>query len=110
MRHHFVRRTAAAVLTCTVVCLAGVASSISPARAVESSTPEPAGWILVDAGTGNILAARDAHTPRPTASMVKIVTALTALDHLGANSSIAITANAVNHGSQNQDETGMLAG
>ncbi len=110
MRHSFSRRTAAAVLMCASVSFFGAATTTAPAEAVEPTTPEPAGWILVDAGTGNVLASRDAHTPRPPASMVKIVTALTALDRLSVNSKISITAKAVQHGSQNRFPNGMQAG
>ncbi|MEU7018527.1 serine hydrolase [Streptomyces sp. NPDC046385] len=38
-------------------------------------------WVVADAGTGEVLAARDAHRPLPPASTLKTLFALTALPH-----------------------------
>jgi D-alanyl-D-alanine carboxypeptidase (penicillin-binding protein 5/6) len=94
-------RRAAAVLT--AVALVGGAAVIGavPARADGpiggprlaepgvvwdgAATPPPdlaATFVLADAGTGAILAAKDAHAPRPPASTLKALTALTVLPRL----------------------------
>ncbi len=82
----------------------------APASAAQLAAPEPAGWILVDAGTGNVLDGRDIHTQRRTASMVKVMTALTALDHLPDTAHITVTQTAIDHGISNRDPSGMAVG
>ncbi|MEV8625365.1 D-alanyl-D-alanine carboxypeptidase [Streptomyces sp. NPDC051079] len=42
-------------------------------------------WVVADAVTGEVLAARDAHRPLPPASTLKTLFALTALPHHGGN-------------------------
>jgi len=56
----------------------------APARATTTTTtpavPPPKAWILVDADTGNVIAAGNDHTPLPPASLTKVITALAASD------------------------------
>ncbi|MFF9345119.1 D-alanyl-D-alanine carboxypeptidase family protein [Streptomyces sp. NPDC014773] len=44
-------------------------------------TPSALSWVVADAGTGEVLAARDAHRKLPPASTLKTLFALTALPH-----------------------------
>lgn len=48
-------------------------------------------WILADATTGQVLAAKRAHKPRPPASTLKTLTALTLLPRLDMNGTITAT-------------------
>lgn len=52
-------------------------------------------WILVDIGTGAVLAAKDAHRPLPPASTLKSLTALTLLPRLPLDQQTKATAKAV---------------
>ena len=55
----------------------------SPAGAAgPPATQPPASYIAVDADTGAIVAASNEHVPHLTASTIKILTALVALEHL----------------------------
>ena len=88
--------------------------TVSPAFGAQTApppaSPEPLGWILVDAGTGRVLDGREIHTARPTASMVKIFTALTALERLEPTATIPVTQIAVDHAGQNRNPSGMALG
>jgi serine-type D-Ala-D-Ala carboxypeptidase (penicillin-binding protein 5/6) len=53
-------------------------------------------WIIADAATGNVLAAKRAHKPRPPASTIKMLTALTVLPKLPADSTYVARKKAVN--------------
>lgn len=77
----------------------GTAVALGPERAASAQTvpvpytpPEPAGWVLVDADTGAVLAGRDARTPRLPASTVKLFTALVAVQRLPADDAVPISA------------------
>ncbi len=59
-------------------------------RAAPASAP-PAAYILVDADTGKVLAAKDEHAAQLTASTVKLLTALTALERLPLDSDVPVT-------------------
>jgi D-alanyl-D-alanine carboxypeptidase (penicillin-binding protein 5/6) len=74
-----------------VAALAGVAEI--PARA-DPGTPPPEAYILVDAGTGAVIAARNIHEALPPASTAKIMTALVAVERLPPNATITVSANA----------------
>lgn len=88
------------------------ATVAAPARDAAAATApvgvtEPVAWIVVDAGTGRVLAAKDAHTPYPPASMAKIMTALVAVERLPADTQIEISELAA---SQPPSKLGALAG
>jgi D-alanyl-D-alanine carboxypeptidase (penicillin-binding protein 5/6) len=70
------------------LCSGGAAAAQSP------QSPEPKAWIVVDAGTGEVLAAHDEHTPRHPASLAKIMTALTAVERLPPDAQISVSARA----------------
>lgn len=67
------RRIAALALTLTL--MAGLSAS---AEAVSTSA---ASAVLMDAGSGRVLYEEDMHTPRPIASITKLMTALVAVEH-----------------------------
>ncbi len=94
--------TAATVFTAPTV-------EAAPATGTPAS-PEPQAWIIVDAGTGNVLDGKDIHTPHHSASMAKVITALTALDHFENAAQITVTQSAVDHAGQNTDVSGMALG
>ncbi|MGD9792841.1 MAG: D-alanyl-D-alanine carboxypeptidase family protein [Acidimicrobiia bacterium] len=48
-------------------------------------------WILVDAGSGKVLAAHNEHEPQLSASTVKVMTALTALRFLSLDSTVTVS-------------------
>ena len=62
-----------------------------PASAEPASQP-PNAYILVDADTGKVLAGRNEHEPHLTASTVKLLTALVALERLPLDSTVPVTA------------------
>jgi D-alanyl-D-alanine carboxypeptidase (penicillin-binding protein 5/6) len=64
-------------------------------------------FLVGDASTGAILAVHDLHTPHLTASTVKVVTALTAVQALGPNGKITVTADAA---SRPPERIGMAVG
>jgi len=72
---------------------AWVGAAEIPARA-DPATPPPEAYILVDAGTGAVLAARNIHEALPPASPAKIMTALVAVERLPPNAMITVSANA----------------
>jgi D-alanyl-D-alanine carboxypeptidase len=65
------------------------AAPIAPAA---PASQEPEGYILVDADTGRVLAAKNEHQSRLTASTVKILTALVALERLPLDSDVPVSA------------------
>lgn len=53
-------------------------------------------WIIADAATGNVLAAKRAHKQRPPASTIKMLTALTVLPQLPGDSTYVARKKAIN--------------
>lgn len=53
-------------------------------------------WLIADATTGEVLAAKNAHLPLPPASTLKMLTALTVLPKLPLDSTVVATRKAVN--------------
>ena len=86
------------------------APSPSTTAAPLTTAPEPKSWIVVDADTGRVLAGHDIHTAYSPASMSKVMTALTSVERLPANTSITITPIAEQRGESNLTPTGMKAG
>lgn len=115
MLDHLRRKIALAALSCiavsgTLATSATVATlEASPAFA-EPTSPEPENWILVDAGTGNVLQGRDVYAPKRTASVVKVMTALAAVERLPLSATATITADEVAKGNQNREASGLAAG
>jgi serine-type D-Ala-D-Ala carboxypeptidase (penicillin-binding protein 5/6) len=77
----------------------------------QTSTPpevdEPAAWIVVDSGSGQVLAARNHHEMLPPASIAKVMTALVAVERLSEDAEIEISELAA---SQPASKLGVLPG
>ena len=80
-----------AFLAATV--LAAVVSAGPPAAGAAGppDTQPPASYLAVDGETGAIVAASNEHAPHLTASTIKILTALVALEHLPVDSPIHVS-------------------
>lgn len=101
----------ASPLTSALISPVGAAAPAPPAApAAAPKTPPPKAWIIVDAGTGRVLAGRDIHTAYSPASMSKVMTALTTVERLKPNSTITVTPTAEVRGQSNLTPTGMKAG
>lgn len=74
-----------------LLALSGAATRPAPAAGA-SVVPEPRAYILVDADSGAVLAAKDDHQPLAPASTVKLLTALVALEHLTAATPVPVSA------------------
>lgn len=88
------RRGLLAASATTLTALAALALGGPAAALAPPASPEPTAYILVDLDRGVVLEARDAHTPRDPASMVKVLTALTAVTHLRPGTSVPVSARA----------------
>lgn len=90
----------------------GATTSTTQASALPPlpTTPAPVAWILVDADSGYILDGSNIHTPERTASVVKITTALTGLQRLPPTAPVNVTQDAVDHGAENQNVSGLKVG
>ena len=86
-----VRRRASAALAALIVALSLQGAVTATAAGAAPASPEPAAWIVVDADTGKVLAAKDPHTPLPPASTAKIMTALTAVERLPADAVVPVS-------------------
>ncbi len=89
-----------AAVAATVMLAAGTAGFSAPALADPSIQPVgsaviPDGpapsWIVADMDTGQVLAGREMYDPHPPASTIKTLLALTALDELSLDSTVAAT-------------------
>lgn len=102
-----VRRLLAATLVGVVAAVVGPAAPTGPASAQQGGVVSvpwdalPRGWpapgsvtasafVLLDADTGQVLAERDADEPLLVASTVKILTVLTALDHVADDTVVTV--------------------
>jgi len=77
-----------------VLGLVVAANAGAPAGAVLAPPPvepQPRAWILVDADTGDVLDASNEHEPMLVASTVKLLTAITALEHLPTDSVLTVS-------------------
>ncbi len=72
-----------------------------PATAGAAPTPEaenppasqePASYLVADATTGRVVAAKNEHAPHLTASTIKVLTALVALEHLPLSTRLQVSA------------------
>lgn len=64
----------------------------SPAEASDSRVPgQPDAWILFDAGTGAVLDAHNERQPLPPASVTKLLTALTVVEHVPQDAGVVIS-------------------
>lgn len=90
------------------VVLVALASTVAvrPVSAAPA-TQEPSAYIVVDASTGNVLEGKNIHEPHLTASTVKLLTALVALERLPLDSTVPVSARAQ---SQPASKISMLQG
>jgi serine-type D-Ala-D-Ala carboxypeptidase (penicillin-binding protein 5/6) len=91
------------VATLTSFLVASPAGAQAPVPPVIDATA----YVLVDAATGAVLVERGLHQPLLVASTVKAMTALTAIRHLGLNSTISVSQLAA---SREPYRIGMVAG
>ncbi len=84
-----VRRALLALTVLATLLVAG--SHPAAAAAAPPATAPPASYLAVDGETGAIVAASNEHVPRLTASTIKILTALVALEHLTPDSPIHVS-------------------
>ena len=85
------RRLLPLVLVLSAFASVGVAASRRPPGAAPATQP-PQGYVLVDAGHGCQLAAKNEHQPFLTASTAKLLTAVTALERLPLDSMVPVSA------------------
>jgi D-alanyl-D-alanine carboxypeptidase (penicillin-binding protein 5/6) len=95
-------------LSLLVVVLVALAPTIAvrPAAAAPG-TQEPSAYIVVDASTGAVLEGKNVHEPHLTASTVKLLTAVVALERLPLDSTVPVSARAQ---SQPASKISMLEG
>jgi serine-type D-Ala-D-Ala carboxypeptidase (penicillin-binding protein 5/6) len=93
--------------TCVVAFAANAVLATGAGAAAPPQSPPPRAFILVDANSGRVLAAGHDHQPLPPASTAKLLTALTAIEHLPPNAMIKVSA--LDAG-QESSKINMLAG
>ena len=86
-----VRRRASFAPAAALAFLVALLGSAAPPAAAAPASPEPLAWIVVDADTGKVLAAKDPHTALPPASTAKIMTALTAVERLAPDALVPVS-------------------
>ena len=62
----------------------------APAHAAHPPAVDARAYLVVDGGTGEVLAARNAHARMPIASVTKLMTVLVALEHLKLGDTVSI--------------------
>jgi D-alanyl-D-alanine carboxypeptidase (penicillin-binding protein 5/6) len=81
------------VLVAITCCLSALGAGVGRATAASTAIPvPPRGFIVADAGTGEILEAHNSHVAYHPASTSKIMTALTALERLPPDAKIRVSA------------------
>jgi len=65
--------------------------AVAVARPGQAQSPPPQAMILVNADTGQVLAADNEHEPVPPASTAKVMTALTAIERLASDTTITVS-------------------
>jgi serine-type D-Ala-D-Ala carboxypeptidase (penicillin-binding protein 5/6) len=89
-----VRRRAAAFLPALLVALAlSAVPGVARARAAPPPPPPPPpqAWIVVDAGTGAVVDASNERVPLRAASVIKLLTALIAVEQLPADANVPVS-------------------
>lgn len=83
----------AAVLLLVVAVVAFTTAPHDAAAQLDPPPPEPlpAAYLLVDADTGEVLAAHDEHETMLVASTIKLLTALTTLEHLPTDTVLTVS-------------------
>src|SRR5438477_5397666 len=89
-------------LAVALACLLATAPAFAATRQPTGTTtppvpappPLPAAWVLVDADSGAVVDAGNAHTSVPVASIFKVLTALVAVQHLRPGDPVPVSAHA----------------
>ena len=89
-------------LAVALACLLAAGPAFAAARRPTGTTtppvlappPLPAAWVLVDADSGAVVDAGNAHTSVPVASIFKVLTALVAVQHLRPGDPVPVSAHA----------------
>jgi D-alanyl-D-alanine carboxypeptidase len=90
------------VLVAITCCLTALGAGVGRATAAPAAAPvPPRGFIVADAGTGEILEAHNSHVAYPPASTTKIMTALTAIERLSPDAKITVSALAASQPASN---------
>jgi len=76
--------------------LTGLAEVPAAAAHADTGTPPPEAYVLVDAGSGAVVTARNMHEALSPASTAKIMTALVAVERLPPDAMIHVSADAAN--------------
>jgi D-alanyl-D-alanine carboxypeptidase (penicillin-binding protein 5/6) len=87
--HRFVAAFVVGLLAALAV--AAPAPALAAPRRGQAQSPPPKAFVVVDAGTGDVLLADKAHDVLPPASIVKVMTALTAAERLPSDAMIDIS-------------------
>ncbi len=85
-RHARLRLLGAALVATSVALLAPLPAAAAPA------TEPPQSYVVFDAGTGKVIESKDPHVPHLTASTIKVLTALVALEHLPMGAPVHVSA------------------
>jgi D-alanyl-D-alanine carboxypeptidase len=85
-------RVLVAITCCLTALVAGHGHASAAPTATTAAAIPPNAFIVVDAGSGEILAARNDHIAYPPASTTKIMTAVTAVERLRADATIRVSA------------------
>ncbi len=91
------RRVSLLIATAVLVVTAAASPALAkptPTTAAPPPPPEPAVYVLVDADTGNVIAAKNDRQLRYPASTIKLLTALMAAERLPAGDVLPISAHA----------------
>ena len=83
-------RGALLALALLVVAVPGPAVQASRTRAAPAEVLAPS-FVAIDAGSGRVLASRGANVRRPIASLTKVMTALTAIEHGNLEGRVVVT-------------------
>jgi len=85
----------------------GVVVNYPPARAVPLPQVPASAYVIADAGSGQVLAAKDAHGLFPPASTLKMLTAITLIPLLNPNATVVATQQAAQ---TEEYDVGLVAG
>jgi D-alanyl-D-alanine carboxypeptidase (penicillin-binding protein 5/6) len=86
---------------------AGVVVNYPATHAVQRPKVPASAWVIADAGTGQVLAAKDPHGEFPPASTLKVLTAITLLPRLSPDAMVTASKLAA---SQQPNIAGLIAG
>jgi len=87
-----VRRRTAASLPALLVALAlSATAGVARAQPVPPPPPLPRAWIVVDADTGAVVDASNARAPLRAASIIKLLTALIAVEQLPSDATVPVS-------------------